>query len=278
MQAELDESWFEIPSANEIGLIQPSKDYDPRKLSELLLATVPLGWRELLDLYQPEIRDVGIVLSKLIINQKHKVCPQPWNIWRALRLTPWPQVKVVILGQDPYPQCENGKPAATGCCFECRPGEPIQRSLEHIFCVLAANFKGEPGDTCGRFKFPDTGDLSKWATQGVLLLNCSLTMNAGEPNSHKDIWGFFPLRVLQFLAKMRKNVVYMLWGRDAKKYEQYINKNGNLLLEASHPVARGSNNTFLTCTHFRDANEYLVKHNQTPIDWVLPYRPPERRP
>lgn len=258
-----------IPAVEDVRLFDIAT-YDPKNISQLLLDTIPLGWRELLDLYRDEIRDVGIVLSKLATMQGHRICPQPWNIWRALTLTPWPTVKVVILGQDPYPQWQDGTPAATGCAFECRPGDTIQRSAHNIFCVLAGNFKGDPGDTCGQFRFPDTGDLTKWATQGVLLLNCALTMNAGEPNSHKEIWRFLPLRILQFLGKMRHNVVYMLWGRDAKKYEPFVQRNNNLVLEASHPVAHGSNNTFLSCKHFREANDYLVKTNQTPIDWVLP--------
>jgi len=259
----------DFPHVADTRVFEVKKDYDPKKLSKFLLDTIPLSWRELLDLYQHEIRDVGLVLTKLILDKGHLVCPEPWNIWRALALTPWPLVKVVILGQDPYPQADDGIPAATGCCFECRAGDPIQRSLGNIFCVLAANFPGGEGDPYPKFEHPDSGDLTSWATQGVLLLNCSLTMNAGQPNSHKDIWQFMPLRILQFLSKKRQGVVYMLWGNDAKKYEPHINKNGNLILQASHPVARGGANSFLRCKHFREANDYLVRTKQEPVDWTL---------
>ncbi len=250
-----------VPPVKDIIFFNISTDYDNQKLSEFLVQHIPLGWRELLDLYKLELQDVGTVLSKLIRTNKHVIAPSPWNIFRSLSLTPWVMTKVVIIGQDPYYQIENGIPSATGCCFECREGDPIRRSLANIFTVLGRTVKG--------FTIPESGDLTRWAEQGVLLLNGAMTTRVGEVGAHKDIWKFFPIRVLQFLAKMKTNVVYMLWGRDAQNFLPYIYKNSNLVLEASHPVAHGNHNTFFKCNHFNEANEYLIAKGQSSINWVL---------
>ena len=236
-------------------------DITAQQLPTLLPSLIPLGWIELLRDYRQEFGDVGTVLKRLIETERRVICPHPVDIFRPLVLTPWWETKVVIIGQDPYYQVENGIPSATGCCFECRTGDPIRQSLKNIISVLGTTVEG--------FKFPASGDLTKWALQGVLLLNASLTTNAGEPNAHKSIWKFFALRVLQFLSKKRSNVVYMLWGRDAQEYRDHILTSRNFLLMASHPVAQGSKNDFLRCNHFNECNEHLLATGQTPIDWKL---------
>lgn len=236
-------------------------NFDYEKLPEFWVKTIPVGWIKLLQDYQNEIRDVGIVISHLVKNKGVRICPEPWNIYRCFNLCPWYKVKVVIIGQDPYYQIGKNGPVATGCCFENREGDGISRSLENIFLVLNKTVEG--------FEIPKTGDLRKWASQGVLLFNASLTTSEGVANEHKDIWKFFPIRILQFLSKVQKNVVYMLWGAEAKKHITSINKNANLVLEANHPVARSNVNSFLNCNHFNEANEYLIAHDKTPIDWHL---------
>lgn len=234
--------------------------YDPEKLPELLVSLVPLGWVELFQYYEMELADAAKVLRRFI-KRDVKICPEPYHIFKPFTLTPWWNVKAVIIGQDPYYQVDNGVPAATGSCFECRPGDPIRQSLKNIFMVLKHTVEG--------FEIPDSGDLSKWSHQGVLLLNATPTTESGVANAHKNIWGFFVLRVLEFLAKKRKNVVYMLWGRDARSYRASILVSSNLVLEASHPVAQGATNDFRTCDHFNECNTYLQKTEQDPIDWVL---------
>lgn len=252
-----------LVAADKVRLFDVTEEYDPRTLSDMITETVPLTWRQLFDLYEIELKSVGEVLAKRIIQEGEVLCPLPWNIWRSLYLTPWPMVRVVIIGQDPYPHLikKDGKriPAATGCCFECRDGEPIQKSLSNIFRVMKNTIPG--------YEMPANGELHKWAIQGVLLLNASLTVNAGKAGAHKNLWSFATVRILEFLSKMHKNVVYMLWGRDAQEYETRIKKNGNLILRAAHPVARDAANSFMSCNHFNEANEYLVKHGRTPIDW-----------
>lgn len=237
------------------------QDFKLEELPEFLPNLIPLGWIELLRDYETEISDAGKTLCRLVKNERQLICPRPHDIFKALTLTPWWEVKVVIIGQDPYYQADDGIPSATGCCFECRPGDPIRQSLKNIFTVLKKTIDG--------FEIPDSGDLSKWASQGVLLLNASLTTNANVANAHKSIWKFFPLRILQFLSKKRKNVVYMLWGRDAQAHRDAISTSTNLILTSSHPVAQGAANDFLRCDHFNDCNRHLVATGQTPIDWRL---------
>jgi uracil-DNA glycosylase len=247
--------------AKSVVLFQPSKDFDMKKFETIILDMVPLSWRTLMNNHEKELQDVAIVLKRLVLEDKEVICPQPWNIFRALALTPWYDVKVVIIGQDPYHQVEDGIPSATGCCFECREGDPIRKSLENVFIVLKKTIPG--------FEMPSSGNLSDWAARGVLLLNTTLTTKKGVANEHADIWPFFAMRVLQFLSTMNKHVVYMLWGGPARTFAKYVTKSSNLILSASHPVAQGSSNTFMKCNHFNEANAYLIQHGKQPIDWTL---------
>ena len=247
--------------AKSVVLFQPSKDFDIRNFESTILDMVPLSWRTLMNNHEKELQDVAKILKKLVLEEKQVICPQPWNIFRALSLTPWYDVKVVIIGQDPYHQVEDGIPSATGCCFECRAGDPIRKSLENLFIVLK---KTVPG-----FEMPSSGDLRPWAEQGVLLLNTTLTTKKGIANEHADFWPFFAMRVLQFLSLMNKNVVYMLWGGPARTFAKYVTKSSNLILTASHPVAQGPSNTFMKCNHFNEANAYLTQHGKKAIDWKL---------
>jgi uracil-DNA glycosylase len=252
------EQEYPVPTSTKLYNVD---QYTTQDLPTLFPRLVPLGWIELFSDYTRELEDAGAVLKRLIERDKIVVCPKPYDIFRAFSLTPWWEVKVVIIGQDPYYQAENDIPSATGSSFECRAGDPIRQSLKNIFLVL--------GKTIPGFKFPDSGDLSKWSSQGVLMANACPTTQAGVPGAHKAIWKFFMLRVLQFLSKKRKNVVYMLWGRDAQSYRTAISTSTNFILEASHPVAQGKHNDFLTCDHFNQCNKHLETTAQTPIDWRL---------
>lgn len=252
---------MDVPQDNLVReIFQPSKDFKMEDYDKIILKLVPLSWRVLFDHYQQELVDVAVVIKELVKKGK-VICPQPWDVFRALSLTPWYDVKVVIIAQDPYYQIENGVPSATGCCFECKKGCVVRKSLENIFIVLKKTVKD--------FNMPKSGDLTKWATQGVLLLNATLTTEEGVANAHESIWQFFPMRLLQYLSRTKKNVVYMLWGNSAKAYKKEILASSNLLLMASHPVAHGNANTFLKCNHFNEANAYLKENGQTPIDWSL---------
>jgi len=237
------------------------QNYDYKNLSKLFVDIIPVSWNEVLDTAKAELKDAGSVLTRLIEKNGHNLVPHPWNVFRSLALTPPAMVKVVIIGQDPYYITHGPTPAATGLCFECADGCPIERSLSNIMLVLKLTIPG--------FKIPANGELTKWAEQGVLLLNAALTTNAGTANAHADVWQFFPKKVLEYLAKTRKNIVYMLWGRFAQRFGDNIDRSDNLILEASHPTARGTGNTFLSCDHFNQANNYLSRYNIEPIDWKL---------
>lgn len=236
-------------------------ELEPDNLGKLFIRLIPVSWNTLFRIHREELQDVGDVLQRKIDEEGHLLCPRPYNVFRALALCPWMNTKVVIIGQDPYFLARGDEPSATGCCFECREGSPIERSLETIFTVL--------GKTVDGFEMPEHGDLTSWAMQGVLLLNASLTTTKGVANEHAGIWQWFTVRVLEYLAEQRKNVVYMLWGRFAQKLDKYIRKSDNLVLYASHPTARGKACTFRNCDHFNEANVYLAEHGRSQIDWRL---------
>lgn len=235
-------------------------NYKPEMIPEMLIKMIPTGWAELLTYHKPELETVGSVLKNKVLKDKHFLTPHPWNIYRAFQLTPWWNTKVIIIGQDPYETIEGSEPSATGCCFECAPGMPVRHSLQVLFWRLCATVEG--------FKMPDSGDLSKWAYQGVLLMNAALTTTANVPGAHLDIWQFLPKKVLKYISTKQKNLVFMLWGRKAQLYAKFIEK-GHLILECSHPAARGRDNSFGQMNHFNEANDYLVKNGKTPIDWIL---------
>lgn len=239
------------------------ESYDPSnpQLDQLFVDLIPVAWNEVLYGCINEIRDAGRVLNRLILKENHDIVPHPWNVFRALALCPPDHVKVVIIGQDPYYIKSCGRPSATGCCFETAAGCKVERSLGNIFSVLSR--------TIPDFELPRSGELTKWAEQGVLLLNAALTTNAGEANKHAAIWEFLTKRVLEYLSKTKKGVVYMLWGAFARNLAEKIDKRENLILEASHPVARANNNTFLKCDHFNEANRYLTANGIDVIDWRL---------
>lgn len=251
----------ELYPVAETSILYDVSQYKTQDLPLLFPRLIPLGWIELFNDYTRELEDAGMVLKRLVEKDGITICPNPYDIFRAFALTPWWNVKVVIIGQDPYYQVEKGVPSATGCSFECRIDDPIRQSLKNIFLVLGKTVEG--------FKFPDNGDLSYWASQGVLLANACPTTASGVPGAHKNIWKFFMLRVLQFLSKKKKNVVYMLWGRDAQSYRTAITTSTNFILEASHPVAQGKSNDFLACDHFNQCNRHLDSSSQSPIDWKL---------
>ncbi|MFS8159674.1 MAG: hypothetical protein ACMG6E_05580, partial [Candidatus Roizmanbacteria bacterium] len=194
---------IDVPSVKDVVLV--NADDEIKDLGEFFVNLIPLAWAELFSLYEKELRVAGKTIQKKFLEKGYTLCPEPCDVFRALALCPWMDAKVVIIGQDPYYLMRDGLPSATGCCFECRKGNPIERSLETILMVL--------GMTINKYKIPEDGDLTKWAMQGVLLLNTTLTTNYGTPNAHSGIWQFFPVRVLDYLSKMRKNVVYMLWGK-----------------------------------------------------------------
>ena len=187
---------------------------------------------------------------------KYTIYPDKNNIYNALKLTPPDKVKVVILGQDPY----INKDQANGLSFSVQSGIAIPPSLRNIF--------REQRKDLGIIQ-PNSGDLTKWAEQGVLLLNTTLTVRAGLSNSHQGKgWGIFTDSIIKYLGQ-KENIVFMLWGNNAKAKRKLIDSSKNLISEAAHPSPLSATRGFFGCQHFSKANNYLIEHNLSLIDWQL---------
>lgn len=182
--------------------------------------------------------------------------PPPKQIFNAFNLTPFGKVKVVILGQDPY----HGRGQAHGLSFSVPSGIMPPPSLVNIFKEIE--------DDLG-VKVPNGGNLEGWAMQGVLLLNAILTVRANSPASHRDLgWEKLTNAAIKALSDKREHIVFLLWGKFAQEKENLIDKRKHLVLKAPHPSPFSANSGFFGCKHFSKTNEYLVKTNQTPIDWT----------
>lgn len=189
-------------------------------------------------------------------NNGKRIYPPGNQIFKAFELTPLQNLKVVILGQDPY----HGAGQAMGLSFSVPEGVPAPPSLKNIFreieSDLGVRMSGSP-------------DLRPWAEQGVLLLNAILTVEAGLAASHSKIgWEQFTDAVIRYISNNCKGVVFMLWGNFARSKAQLIDASEHLVLEAAHPspLARGA---FFGCRHFSKANEYLISKGKSPVDWKL---------
>lgn len=187
---------------------------------------------------------------------KGVVYPPGKYIFEAFNRTPFDKVKVVILGQDPYHEPNQ----AHGLCFSVRKGVQVPPSLVNIYKELEQEY-GTP------FLNRD-GDLTHWADQGILLLNATLTVAAGNAGSHQGKgWEMFTDAVVAKLAEQREHIVFLLWGSYAKRKGAFINRQRHLILEAPHPSPLSAFRGFIGCGHFRKANEYLSAHGLEPIVW-----------
>ena len=181
--------------------------------------------------------------------------PPGGQIFNAFDLCPFDRVKVVIIGQDPYH--DDGQ--ANGLCFSVNPGTPFPPSLQNIFKEIS--------DDLGR-PMPTDGDLSRWARQGVLLLNATLTVRAHQAGSHQGKgWEQFTDAVIHELSAHRDHLVFMLWGSYAKAKGAQIDTSRHCILTAAHPSPLSAYRGFFGCHHFSLANAYLTSHGLTPIDW-----------
>ena len=189
--------------------------------------------------------------------RRYSVYPPGKAIFRAFALTPFPRVRVVILGQDPY----HGPGQAHGLCFSVPAGVPPPPSLRNIFIELNRDL-GVP--------IPRTGDLTPWARQGVFLLNTVLTVRAGKAHSHAGKgWETFTDRVIAELNARRSGLVFLLWGRPAGEKAGKIDRTRHLVLTAPHPSPYSADRGFFGCAHFSRTNAYLEAQGQPPIDWRL---------
>ncbi len=186
-----------------------------------------------------------------------RIFPPADDIFNAFHLTPISEVKVLLLGQDPYHNVNQ----AMGACFSVPPGQEIPPSLVNIYKELQ--------DDLGCY-VPNNGDLRKWAEQGVLLLNTVLTVRAHHANSHQGLgWETFTDAVIQAVNALDRPVVYFLWGRPAQNKRVMLNNPKHLILTAPHPSPLSAYRGFFGCRHFSQANAFLESHGIKPIDWQI---------
>lgn len=190
-----------------------------------------------------------------------RIYPEGRSIFAAFEQTPFEQVRVVILGQDPY----HGPGQAHGLCFSVPPGQPVPPSLQNIFKEIQADLGTKP---------PDNGCLLPWAQRGVLLLNAVLTVEAGRAGSHQGMgWEGFTDAAIEALNREREGLVFLLWGSYAQAKGKLIDARRHCLLRAPHPSPLSAYRGFFGCGHFGKANRWLQGRGQPGIDWSLPPAP-----
>lgn len=213
------------------------------------------NWYELL---KPELTSQQFKNLQDFLTEEYntrKIYPTPENVFNALNLVKYNDVKVVIIGQDPYHQPGQ----AHGLSFSVQNGIKLPPSLVNIYKEIE-NEIGKKSCT--------NGDLTAWAKQGVLLLNSVLTVRDSQPNSHKNMgWEQITSRVVELLSKRKKPVVFLLWGANAIAIGKNIDRSKHLVLTCAHPSPLSAYNGFFGCNHFVKANEFLIKNNETPIEW-----------
>lgn len=205
-------------------------------------------------------KDYYINLRQKLINEyrTQRIFPDMYDIYNAMKLTPYNDVKCVIIGQDPY----HNEGQAHGLSFSVRKGTAPPPSLVNIFKEIR--------DDIGINNLGKHGELTKWAENGVLLLNTVLTVRANQARSHRGMgWEIFTTNVIKLLNEREKPIVFILWGGDAKAKQQFIKNPNHLVLKAAHPSPLSAYNGFFGCKHFSQANEFLKSHGLGEIDWSI---------
>ncbi|OOM16649.1 uracil-DNA glycosylase [Clostridium saccharobutylicum] len=226
-------------------------------LGDIMSEILKNDWKNYLD--SEFKKDYYIKLKKFLVNEYNSkvIYPNMYDLFNALHFTPYSKVKVVILGQDPY----HGPNQAHGLSFSVNPGVKTPPSLINIYKELHTDL--------GCY-IPNNGYLKKWADQGVLLLNTVLTVRAGEANSHRNKgWEDFTTRVIQILNDKETPIVFILWGNNAISKEKLITNPKHLIIKSVHPSPLSASRGFFGSKPFSKTNDFLIKTNQTPIDWQI---------
>lgn len=216
---------------------------------------MPDEWKELLkaEFSMPYFTELSVRVRNEYLQEV--VFPHPSHVFRALHLVPPKDIKVVILGQDPY----HTPGVADGLAFSSLPNNKIPPSLQNIFKEIESEY----GIPCEK-----SPDLTRWATQGVLLLNASLSVRSGEANSHTDFgWHTFTDAIIKAVSDSSEHVVFLLWGSFASKKVDIIDPQKHYILTSAHPSPLSAHRGFFGNNHFLLANEYLKKHGRDEIDW-----------
>ncbi|HEY4195435.1 MAG TPA: uracil-DNA glycosylase [Mucilaginibacter sp.] len=206
-------------------------------------------------------KDYMLKLKKFLKEEKeagHKVYPKGSDIFNAFNKTPFDKLKVVILGQDPY----HGEHQAHGLSFSVQKGITPPPSLKNIYKELATDIPG--------FKIPTHGELTEWAEQGVMLLNATLTVQAGTPGSHqKKGWEEFTDKVIKTISDKKEGIVFILWGSYAQAKAELIDQKKHFIIKSPHPSPFSADRGFFGSKPFSKTNEILVKEGKKPIDWQI---------
>lgn len=220
-----------------------------------MAVTIETSWKERLaeEFVAPYFETLSVFVKDEYV--RTRIYPHPKNIFRAFDLCPFEKVRVVILGQDPY----HGAGQANGLCFAVSEGVVLPPSLQNIYKEIESDL--------GR-QVEWRGDLERWAKQGVLLLNATLTVRAGAPGSHQGKgWEQFTDAAIRALAEKREHIVFLLWGRYAKEKGSMIDPSRHCILEAAHPSPFSADKGFFGCKHFSKANDYLHAHGIPEVAW-----------
>ncbi|MFW6026336.1 MAG: uracil-DNA glycosylase [Candidatus Woesearchaeota archaeon] len=213
------------------------------------------SWKDLLK--QEFKKEYFKKLSSFVDNEyKNKtIYPPKDELFKAFELTPFEEVKVVIIGQDPYYK----KGQANGLAFSVNQHCEVPKSLKNIYKEIKSN---NPNFN------KQTGDLKGWAKQGVLMINTVLTVEDGKPNSHQDKgWEIFTKNVIKLINDKKENVIFILWGKNSKDFEKYLNTEKHYILKSSHPSPLAAYRSFFGSKHFKRINEILKTKNKKQIDW-----------
>jgi len=221
----------------------------------------PTGWEAVFNA-QGVSNDLRYISDKLKQEEKtHNILPYPEELYRALEGLKPEDVKVVIIGQDPYPNTNpDGTPQANGLAFSTRPGTPLPGSLRNIFKEVQSNYPS--------FKMPNDGDLTPWKNQGVLLLNACLTVRYKEIGSHKQLWFGIIQRIIEAVCEANHDCIFVLWGKKSQVLQEKIRKNGGILT-AAHPSNLSARRGFFGCQHFKQINDILAEKGYEQISWHL---------
>lgn len=198
-------------------------------------------------------------IRKFLIEEykNHVVYPDMYDLYNCFRYTQFANLKVVLLGQDPYHNAHQ----AHGLCFSVKEGVPNPPSLENIFKELKADIGCEK---------PNNGTLTKWAKEGVLLMNTSLSVREHQANSHSKCgWAWFTDSVIKLISEQKENVVFILWGGNARSKKAIIDMKKHYIIESAHPSPLSAYAGFFGSKPFSKTNEYLIEHGLSPIDWDL---------
>lgn len=219
---------------------------------------IPSDWYQFLasEFKSSYMKNLDLFLKSEVDNGK-KIFPKKSDIFNALKFTPLNDVKVVIIGQDPY----HGENQAHGLSFSVLPGIKSPPSLVNIYKEIQSEYD---------LKIPNNGHLKSWADQGVLLLNCVLTVEASKANSHqKKGWELFTDKIVDILNENCSEIVFILWGSYAQTKGKDIDENKHYVLKGPHPSPLSAYRGFFGCNHFKLANEYLISKNKKPINWAI---------